>query len=155
MKIETSVVRKIGWLIVGLLVLFLAWCSSGATKSCQPKSPAPVLIPHDSSGPYGWIGGVHARMLANLLGHFQLSYRIVPVESCRAGDLSAARATFYLGTTCDTPLPAVLLQEAMATTKPVCGFKFHPFFDLDYLRELVQGIKGLGYSYVPLFAGIE
>jgi uncharacterized protein YdaL len=27
---------------------------------------------------------------------------------------------------------------------------FHPYLDLAYLRELVQGIKALGYTYVPL-----
>ena len=155
MKIEASVMRKIGWLIVGLLILFLAWCSSGMTKSSQPKSPVSVLILHGSSEPYGGIGGVPARTLANLLGHFQLSYRIVPVESYRAGDLSSARATFYLGTPYDTPWPAALLQEVMGATKPVCWLKFHPFFDLDSLRELVQGITGLGYSYAPLSAAIE
>jgi len=81
MNIESSVARKIGWLIVGLLILFLAWCSSGATKSSQAQLPAPVFIQHDSSGPY--------------------------------------------------------------------------IFNLDHLRELVQGTEGLGYSCAPRSAGIE
>lgn len=27
---------------------------------------------------------------------------------------------------------------------------FHPYLDVSYLREVVEGIKGLGYTYVPL-----
>jgi len=155
MKIESSVVRKIGWLIVGLLVLFLAWCSSGATKSPQPNSPAPLLIPHDSSAPYGGVGGVPARMLADLLGDLHLSYRVVPVEGGRAGGLSSARAAFDLGTPGETPLPAAAPREVMALTRAVCWFNDHPFFDLDCRRNLAQGTKGLGDSRVPLPAAIE
>jgi len=85
----------------------------------------PVLILHDSSGPFGWIGDVHARMLANLLGHFDLPFRVTPVESYAAGSIQQARAVFYLGTTYNNPLPAALKQELLATTKPVCWFKYN------------------------------
>lgn len=51
MKIEESVLQKIGWLIVGLVILFLAWRTSGAPNSPQPKSPAPLPILRDSTGP--------------------------------------------------------------------------------------------------------
>jgi uncharacterized protein YdaL len=34
------------------------------------------------------------------------------------------------------------------------GF-FHPFLDVSYLRELVLGIKALGYSYVPLSTDLQ
>ncbi len=50
MKIERSVARKIGWLIVGSLILYLAWCSSGASIPSQPQSPAQGLNLHGPDG---------------------------------------------------------------------------------------------------------
>ena len=32
---------------------------------------------------------------------------------------------------------------------------FHPFYDLDYLRQIVTGLKGFGYTFVPLSADLE
>jgi uncharacterized protein YdaL len=91
----------------------------------QPAPIESVLILYDSSGPDGWIGGLHARMLANLLGHFQLGYRIEPVESYRAGSIAQARAVFYFGTLFDNPLPDGFLREALSTDRPVCWFKYN------------------------------
>jgi len=32
---------------------------------------------------------------------------------------------------------------------------FHPFLDLDLLADLVEGIRDLGYTFVPLTSDIE
>jgi len=110
------------------LVIFLV-CISGLSepRRSQPQSTPSntVLILYDSSGSYGWIGGIHARMLANLLGHFQLNYRLMPVEAYRPGSTGAARATFYLGTVFNNPLPASFLRDVLSTDKPVCWFKYN------------------------------
>lgn len=84
-----------------------------------------VLVLYDSSGPSGWIGGLHARMLGNLLGHFRLDYRIAPVESYRAGSIARVGAVFYFGTVYDNPLPDAFLEEALQADKPVCWFKYN------------------------------
>ena len=131
---------------VSTLVLFmaiLAWAgpipeSAAAAKSGSkddgkgdgPGKPprggaGPVLILHDSAGAFGWVGGVHARMLANLLGHFDLPYRIVAAESYPTGAIAQARAVFYLGTTYDNPLPDRLQQDILSTAVPVCWFKYN------------------------------
>ena len=125
MHANTLIIRKVRWLMLGLLVLVLAWHCSAAPKPKLTKPSGAVLILHDASGPYGWIGGLHARMMANLLGHFKLSYRIVPVESYRAGDVKNAIATFYLGTTYDNPLPPALLRDTRNTSRPMCWFKYN------------------------------
>ena len=91
----------------------------------KPAPPETALILYDSSGPYGWIGGLHAKMLANLLGHFQLDYTINPVESYSPGSIGLARATFYFGSVFNNPLPASFLEEVMATDKPVCWFRYN------------------------------
>src|SRR5687767_6721836 len=93
--------RALTGMIVGLLTCgaFAPMASAGG------KRYEPVLILHDSSGPFGWIGGLHARMLANLIGHFDLRCEIASVEAYQVGSINKARAVFYLGTTYDTPLP--------------------------------------------------
>jgi uncharacterized protein YdaL len=113
--------------LIALLILLLP-----GAGLCDPRpsrrKPAPreaALILYDSSGPDGWIGGLHARMLANLLGHFQLSYSIEPVEDYRRGSIGDSRATFYVGSVFDNPLPRAFLQDAMAAEGPVCWFKYN------------------------------
>ena len=110
------------------LVIFLVGISGlSEPRRSQPRStPADsVLILYDASGPYGWIGGIHARMLANLLGHFQLDYGMMPVETYRPGFIGASRATFYLGSVFNNPLPPSFLRDVLSTDKPVCWFKYN------------------------------
>ncbi len=107
------------------LLLPAAGQSEPAALRAKPAPAETALIFYDSSGPYGWIGGLHAKMLANLLGHFQLDYTISPVESYTPGSIGLARATFYFGTVFDNPLPASFLQEVMSTDKPVCWFRYN------------------------------
>jgi uncharacterized protein YdaL len=105
-------------------VVVLSFASDGWSTP-HGKRPAAVLILHDSSGAFGWIGGLHSRMLANLIGHFDLRVQVSPIENYQAGDMSSARAVFYLGSTYNTPLPSAFKQDVLATTKPVCWFKYN------------------------------
>jgi uncharacterized protein YdaL len=89
-----------------------------------PQQP-PVLIAYDSSGPYGWIGEIHARELGNLLGHFGLSYVRKPIEQYVAGELSNYRAAFYLGNVWNNTLPVSFIQNVLTTDKTVCWFKYN------------------------------
>jgi len=91
MKIETSVVRKIGWLIIGLLSLFLAWCSTRATKSSAPRSPAPP----ETRGSGGGIGGVPAHRAAHIRDHFLLDpRRALAQRTIGLGDSCAPLSTW-------------------------------------------------------------
>src|SRR5262245_27472646 len=83
------------------------------TAHAPAQNGTNALILYDSAGPYGWIGGLHAKMLANLLGHFQFSYQIAPVENYHAGDLNAYRAVFYLGTVFANPLPSAFRADVL------------------------------------------
>jgi len=52
-----------------------------------------------------------------------------------------------------TRLPADLIRAARKNLVVRDGWAsafFHPFLDISYLQELVRGIKGLSYDYVPL-----
>src|SRR4030095_3156216 len=90
-----------------------------------PQDTNTVLILYDASGTFGWIAELHSKLLANLLGHFPLPYQISPVESYRSGDLDDYRATFYLGTVFNNPLPNAFLDDVMASQKPLCWFKYN------------------------------
>ncbi len=113
---------KLFWLVVSLLGLAAPLAGVAAPRQ---KTADPALILYDSSGPYGWIGGLHAKLLANLLGHFSLPYQIAPVENYAAGDIGRSRAAFYFGEVYNNPLPAAFLQDVLGTTKPVCWFKYN------------------------------
>lgn len=41
-------------------------------------------------------------------------------------------------------------EANLAVTESTASFYFHPFLDLDYLAEVVDGIKDLGYEFVPV-----
>ena len=97
--------------------------TTGASAQSLPANSA--LILYDGSGQYGWIGGLYGRMLANLLGHFDLSYQIAPVENYQAGQMDGVRATFYFGSVYDNPLPAAFKSDALATTNALCWFRYN------------------------------
>lgn len=93
-------------------------------NAAAPNSST-VLILYDSTGQYGWIGAIHARMLANLIGHFPIHYQAAPIESYKRGQLGRYSATFYVGSTYDNPLPAAFVSDVMTATTPVCWFKYN------------------------------
>jgi len=54
--------------------------------------------------------------------------------------------------------PADLIRAARKNLAVRDGWAnafFHPFLDISYLRELVRGIRALGYSYVPLSTDLQ
>lgn len=110
-----------------LLVAFAGLALAG-TVPAQNVPPGSVLVlynPTTSTNLANWTGGAHAQMLANLLGHFDLPYVIRPIENYQAGDLNAARATFYLGTDYYAALPAAFTNDVFTTTNVICWFKYH------------------------------
>jgi len=110
--------------LLSLAVAALCCFAVSADAVAKPDSTR-VLILYDSSGEYGWIGAIHARMLANLLGHFPVSYRASRVEAYRKGDINRYSVTFYLGSTYDNPLPPSFAEDVMTSTKPICWFKYN------------------------------
>ncbi len=121
MQLKSLFTRCLG----GFTALIALIGALDAQSGSAGKRSDPVLILHDSSGPFGWIGGIHARMLANLIGHFDLPLRVVPVEEYQGGDIKDARAVFYLGGTFNAPLPGSFKEDVLATTTPVCWFKYN------------------------------
>jgi uncharacterized protein YdaL len=105
--------------------LALAPARTAGTAELPSTNPSGVLILHDSAGEWGWLGALHARSLANLLGHFSVAYTIWPVEQYSAGQIERFKTVFYLGVIYNNPLPAAFLQDVMRTTRTVCWFRYN------------------------------
>jgi uncharacterized protein YdaL len=117
----------------GLKKWFLPLVAAFFTVTGTPAQAAStnnVLILYDSgtntpNASVGWIGDLHAKFLANLLGHFDLNYTIEPVENYQAGQISNSYATFYLGLIYNNTLPTAFTNDVTTATNPVCWFKYN------------------------------
>lgn len=138
--------RVFALLLLAALVLAAATAPEAAAAP-PPTASSSVLILYDSTGAYGWVGAIHARMLANLLGHFPVSYKASPVTSYTAGDIGKYAATFYLGSTYEEPLPAAFLRDVMSSTKPICWFKYN-IWQLAWYDARFTPKFGFGFNYL-------
>ncbi|UCC67080.1 MAG: polysaccharide deacetylase family protein [Armatimonadota bacterium] len=112
-------------MLLVVLVVLLAGASFSPSEAKPPASNGTALILYDSSGEYGWIGEIHARMLGNLLGHFPVGHKVRPIEKYRSGELDGYSATFYIGSVYDNPLPFAFARDVALSTKPICWFKYN------------------------------
>ena len=106
----------------------LAGLALACPAPAQNVPPGGVLVLYNSispTNPSTWPGGLHAQMLANLLGHFDLPYVVTPIENYHAGDMDIARATFYLGTDYYAEQPAAFKSDVFTTTNTICWLKYH------------------------------
>ncbi len=77
-----------------------------------------ALVLYDTTGPYGALGELYGIGAANLASHFG-SWTTKPVVSYTCGEMAGYQAVLYMGSTYDEPLPSCLLDDVLATTKPV------------------------------------
>ncbi|HEY3129969.1 MAG TPA: DUF2334 domain-containing protein [Acidobacteriota bacterium] len=112
--------------LLAVLALSLCFSSNKAVRGASDgPPPGRVLILYDSTGQFGWVGQVDALYLANLIGHFQLTAQITPVEKYSQGQMEDFRAVFYLGSVWNNDLPNVFLQDVLNTGVQVCWFKYN------------------------------
>lgn len=86
-----------------------AWGQAGSSTT---------LVLYDTTGPYGYLGQDYATFAGNLATAFG-AVVAEPVTDYVAGQVNAFTATVYLGSTYGEPLPASLLTDVVATTRPV------------------------------------
>ena len=113
--------RLIGALLALSLIVALAVPASAAGKPRKPgptPTPTSALVLYDTTGPYGHLGELYAMQAANLVSHFT-TWTAAPTSSYTAGKLANHTALVYVGSTYDEPLPTALLDDVLATTKPV------------------------------------
>ncbi|GLQ93694.1 cell wall anchor [Dyella acidisoli] len=73
---------------------------------------------YDSTGQWGWLGEAYAVMAGNLVTHGS-KYTMHEAVNYVAGELNGYTGLVYIGSTYGEPLPTALLDDVLATTKPV------------------------------------
>jgi uncharacterized protein YdaL len=99
--------------------------TSTTTAPPPPVTAPKVLVLYDqpSGTEYDKLTFAYAIMMRNLLGHFDASVDMVPVQQYITGAVNNYSATFYLGGIYDNPVPAAFLGDAATTTKPLVWIK--------------------------------
>jgi uncharacterized protein YdaL len=82
------------------------------------RPPASILVLHDSTGPYSFMGELHAMAISAVLGHFGTA-SIKPVSAYRADEMADYSAVVYVGSTYGEPLPKPFLADVLSGKKPV------------------------------------
>ncbi|WP_204630049.1 DUF2334 domain-containing protein [Dyella mobilis] len=77
-----------------------------------------TLVLYDVTGEWGWLGEAYAVMAGNLVTHGS-KYTMHPAVNYVSGEINSYTGLIYIGSTYGEPLPTALLNDVLATTKPV------------------------------------
>jgi uncharacterized protein YdaL len=92
--------------------------SPAATAPAEASEATRTLILYDISGKWGWLGGLHATLTANLAGHFG-RWTAKPAVDYERGELDRFTALIYIGSSYGEQLPAALLDDVLRESRPV------------------------------------
>lgn len=99
---------------------------AAAVQPSVPAAPrALVLYDAPQGNEFTKLGQAYAIMMRNLLGHFDATVDLVPVDQYTAGKVNDYDATFYLGAYFDNQLPTAFKDDVMTTDKTVVWFKYN------------------------------
>lgn len=104
-----------------------------------------TLVLYDSSGQWGWLGEAYGVMAGNLVTHGS-RYTLHPAVNYVAGELGSYTGLIYVGSTYGEPLPTALLDDVLATTKPVLWMN-------DNIWQLSARASNFAgqYGFTPMF----
>ena len=104
-----------------------------------------TLVLYDSTGAWAWLGEAYAVMAANLVSHGS-KYTLHTAATYTAGELNNYTGLVYVGSTYDEPLPTAMLDDVLATTKPVLWMN-------DNIWQLAARSPNFGaqYGFTPMF----
>ena len=113
--------------IIALVAGFAQGLFPTAAQAQSPATQVHTLILYDNpaNDPYSKLGLMYSIMLRNLLGHFNATIDLVPVQNYTAGQVGSHDVTFYVGDYYNNPLPSTFLSDVMSTTKTVVWFKYN------------------------------
>ena len=103
------------------ILLFVGSKSLAATAPVDRKA----LILYDGSSTGYSEGLISSRSIANLLGHFSVSYDIQSVADYQPASAENYTWIFFAGNSENTRLPKVFLDDLAATSKTVCWLNRH------------------------------
>lgn len=104
-----------------------------------------TLVLYDSTGQWAWLGEAYAVMAANLVSHGS-KYTLHTAVTYAAGELNNYTGLVYVGSTYGEPLPTAMLDDVLATTKPVLWIN-------DNIWQLAARSPNFGaqYGFTPGF----
>ena len=134
------------------LVFVILFSSLTNAKEC-------VRLYYDH-GPEGyWIGRTYALFAQNLLGHFpELQQIIAPIETYKKGDIETCRATIYIGSYFNNPIPPDFYVDFENTKRNVAWLGYNVWnlpidkiwgFKYNQLTKL--NTTTLDYKLMPTF----
>jgi hypothetical protein len=95
--------------------------AAGAPASASggdAASGVTALVLYDTTGPWGALGELYAIGTANLASHFG-GWTAKAATAYACGELATYDAAIYIGSTFDEALPGCLLDDVLASTRPV------------------------------------
>ncbi|HEX3763120.1 MAG TPA: DUF2334 domain-containing protein [Kofleriaceae bacterium] len=102
-----------------------------------------ALVLYDTTGEWGANGEIYATGAVNLASHFG-SWTAKAAVAYTCGELASYDAAIYIGSTFDEPLPACLLDDVLASTRPVI-WAFYNIWQLARHRPTF----GATYGWTP------
>jgi uncharacterized protein YdaL len=104
-----------------------------------------VLVLYDSTGQWGWLGEAYGVMAGNLVSHGS-KYTLHAAVNYTAGELNGYTGLIYVGSTYGEPLPTAMLDDVLATTKPVLWMN-------DNIWQLSSRATNFAgqYGFTPMF----
>lgn len=104
-----------------------------------------TLVLYDTTGTWGWLGEAYAVMAGQLASHGS-AWVMQPAVDYTAGELDAYTGLIYIGSTYDEPLPTAMLDDVLATSKPVLWMN-------DNIWQLSQRATDFAgtYGWVPQY----
>ena len=112
---RTTLSRTLSTSIAPLLVATGSDSHAGAPGAAADRN---TLVLYDSTGAWAWLGEAYAVQTGNLVSHGS-RYTMHPAIDYVAGELDGYTGLIYIGSTYDEPLPVALLDDVLATDKPV------------------------------------
>lgn len=141
--------------LFAMAVLVCAICLAVTPRFSQAQTTtAKVLVLYDApaNDVYSKLGLAYAIMLRNLIGHFNATVDLAPVNNYTAGQLAPYTAVFYIGSYYGNNTPTAFLSDVAASTKTVVWFKYNIWnlaWDQTYnftnkTGLTFSGLRGLG-----------
>ena len=124
------------------LVSFFILTTAGLAQKSDPPGRALILYDGLSTG-YSE-GLISANSIANLLGHFSVSYQIQPVESYQKAAMENYSWIFFAGNVEKTQIPRSFLEDLLVTSKTVCWLNRH----INQFTVMPESRKKLGFSFI-------
>ena len=136
-------------LILALLAGFAQLAAPVTARAQATTASTLILYDNPQNDPYSKLGLIYAIMLRNLLGHFNTTVTIEPVQNYTAGQIGATTATFYIGDYYNNPLPTAFMNDVMTAKNTVVWFKYNLWevaWNSAYTFTQTYGINFLGLA---------